>query len=127
MRRREYERLEKLHREMWSWCAETGLHKKDWPGWQRKGMNYIPNHCFACAAREGSLNCSLCPIAWVKNSEGAKYACEWPSSLYGKWITSYEQGNIAMIKKYAAKIAKMAWRPYESLRKSQHLQYEIPY
>ena len=111
MRRREYERLERLHREMWRWCAETGLHKFDWPGW-KKIKERVSNNCFACCTREETLDCSLCPIKWSKETTG-HIRCEFDDSPYWKWLLAQTNRHITTAKKYAAKIAEMPWRPYE--------------
>ena len=49
--------------ELWTWLAETGGYKSQWPEWERYG--FVEEHCFLCeyVSREfGKPSCAHCPL-----------------------------------------------------------------
>jgi len=55
------EKAVELSIELWTWLAETGKMKCEWPGWGK--YTDIVCHCFLCeyAAKHGG--CSSCPYS----------------------------------------------------------------
>ena len=72
--------------EVWTWCAETGKQKYEWPKWRNNGgsYRYITLHCFFCEydrqrrQRTHKKRCYHCPF------EGPERACV-KNYYYGKW------------------------------------------
>ena len=44
--------------ELWTWLAETGLQKYEWPGWAKFGP--VGGDCFLCEY-SGNIECDRCP------------------------------------------------------------------
>ena len=88
----------------WTWLAETGELKEDWPGW--KGYVPVRNYCFLCGycgadPLTNYVNCKECPLGW------GQYGCEdHPESQYANWIETIvfddEDAGKEDRKKYAA-------------------------
>jgi hypothetical protein len=84
------EDLERLHRELWRWLAESGEGKKDWPEWEEEHQEILDNEsgCFACAyCSKHDLTCKDCPIQWPnvpENLEDEEERCA--ESLYCDWL-----------------------------------------
>lgn len=47
------------HKALWLWCAGSGEHKVEWPGFQQ--IPCIKAHCFFCEAsvRQGETTCKI--------------------------------------------------------------------
>ena len=75
--------------EMWTWLAETGKHKHQWPGWKKYGD--INLNCWFCGYHFQQLNrkgengtvgkCKHCPL-WQK------YRCLCGKTMYGEWTSA---------------------------------------
>lgn len=72
--------------ELWTWLAETGKNKNDWPKWECMGGQYpdVMSHCFLCEYNDRNggdypENCFFCPYY-------AEYgSCKEGKSPFSKW------------------------------------------
>lgn len=84
--------------ELWTWLAESGEDKEDWPEWEFNGGRYaeVHNDCSLCEYDEPE-DCEACPYH-------AKYGscCVCPGP-YGEWVWANTQEDR---KKYAKKFLK---------------------
>lgn len=112
--------LEKLFREMWNWCAETGLHKEKWSRWTRNSGDIKDTtsvYCFACVIGGGIFNnkgkkVCRCPIIWISEEydKGKLCPCCHPNSPYDEWGNTVEmKGQEEEAKKWAKIIAELSW------------------
>ena len=55
--------------ELWTWLAETGEGKTDWPEWEENGGEYSAlSHCFLCEYNDSEggdfpTDCQFCPCS----------------------------------------------------------------
>jgi len=83
------EKTIQLHRELWSWMAKTGSHRKDqWPGWKEHGIDPhdITMCCPCCeyALQQGGglgTGCKKCPL---------DLKCVKRGSAYNLWTGSFD-------------------------------------
>lgn len=84
--------------ELWTWCAETGEDKEDWPRWPEFGS--ISNNCWFCEydynqwlkyETHSLSECFYCPLK--------KHFSHCTKAIYGKWV---EAKTRRTRKKYAA-------------------------
>lgn len=62
--------------ELWTWLAETGKFKKDWPGWKK----YTALHyCWFCEYSEQKADnlCDECPLGGDYMECNNLYFCKW--------------------------------------------------
>lgn len=72
--------------EVWTWCAETGKPKEEWPRWSEFNTEYntICNHCWFCDYDSIQLykfrhkSCFYCPLK-------SYFKCHCSKTAYGKW------------------------------------------
>jgi hypothetical protein len=50
-----------IAKELWTWLAETGRAKEEWPGWEQYGK--MESSCALCeyGCQHGSMTCKPCP------------------------------------------------------------------
>ena len=74
--------------ELWTWLAETGERKDNWPGWKTYG--YMVCNCALCEYDviqppiRGGGNCPYCPYDKVHG------ICDREGKPYRKWLTSID-------------------------------------
>ena len=79
--------------ELWTWLAETGENKNEWPEWKRHGGQYeeCEHDCFLC--KYDDCNCGKCPYP-----KHYKVLCDDDGTPFSRWFDSRtKQGR----KKYA--------------------------
>lgn len=83
--------------ELWTWLAEMGKEKIDWPGWERNGgqVREVVDMCFLCDYSQG---CNMCPY---QTKYG--YTCCGDKSPFKKWADSSSEKTK---KKYARQFLK---------------------
>ena len=104
------EDLERFHRELWAWLAETGKQKHEWPGWKEHKEAYDEHGCFACIAAINARNelcpkgdfCNFCPIAW----DSGDGDCLDADSPYRSWNDSKYSSDK---KRAAALVRDIPW------------------
>ena len=83
--------------ELWTWLAEMGKEKKDWPGWEQYGgCDEVYGGCFLCeytSRKYTSRACDICPYF-----EHFGVACFAARTPYSKWCSANREGTK---KKYA--------------------------
>ena len=84
--------------ELWTWCAETGRVKRNWPRWKEfmtKEEADDCNHCWFCFYdNTKSGNCTHCPLGAIYSHCNLKYGkCE-----FYHWMQAITTGQR---KKYA--------------------------
>lgn len=74
--------------ELWTWLAETGKRKWDWPVWKKYG-NDICGDCFLCEYDEanGKGDCDICPLQkkFSQRDEDEFTACHHKDCAYSGW------------------------------------------
>ena len=81
--------------ELWTWCAETGKEKFEWPEWKKYGHHSAS--CFLCEydiRARGEVSCCDCPYRIEFNM-----SCAVSGSNYAQWS---DCNSIHGKKKYAA-------------------------
>jgi len=82
--------------ELWTWLAETGLRKDDWPDWPKyQDTEAIVAYCWFCYYQEQQIEryapddelnkdnvCRYCPLASIRTG------CGKDDSPYLKWLTA---------------------------------------
>lgn len=95
----------KLHREMWSWLAETGAKcKSNWPRF--KDLYETAGYCFCCEFEEihkGHYCGATCILVWPPDDRG----CSEQNDPFTKW---YSAKTKKTRQKYARIIAELPAR-----------------
>ncbi len=123
-----WKEAEAADKRMWTFLAETGKTKSEWPEWDAteggpdwEGQAYdstyrgieILHSCFCCAVVVARLhqsiiiNCSYCPKQWVRGKANYNAPCEGKGSPYKRWG---DARTVKTRKKWAAIIRDLPWR-----------------
>lgn len=101
----------KIFRELWTWCAETGMDKIEWPGWIFNGgkTTTMLHSCPLCEFTKQNANkfCRKnCLVIWP-----AGVCCTIKlKTSYDRWWSTLACGDIIGAKRYAGMIATLPAR-----------------
>lgn len=81
--------------ELWTWLAETGKQKREWPEWEK--YEEQRRHCFLCeySLVEWNTGCSACPyyeqfgLCYAKNAPFNKWYLSKTIKASRKWATVF--------------------------------------